>query len=97
MKCPKALWGNQGQTFRKRTNKISKDYPKLTQNEYQSKGYYLAVEVKGDTGQHWVAVLSVNGNNINMADPGSDGNVMWNTYNWNNTSQFVYFKVKGQH
>ena len=49
----------------------------------------------GDTGQHWVAVLSVNGNNINMADPGSDGNVMWNTYNWNNTSQFVYFKVKG--
>ena len=64
-------------------------------NEYQSKGYYLAVEVKGDTGQHWVAVLSVNGNNINMADPGSDGNVMWNTYNWNNTSQFVYFKVKG--
>lgn len=64
-------------------------------NEYQSKGYYLAVEVMGDTGQHWVAVLSVNGNNINMADPGSDGNVMWNTYNWNNTSQFVYFKVKG--
>ena len=64
-------------------------------NEYQSKGYYLAVEVKGYTGQHWVAVLSVNGNNINMADPGSDGNVMWNTYNWNNTSQFVYFKVKG--
>ena len=64
-------------------------------NEYQSKGYYLAVEVKGDTGQHWVAVLSVNGNNINMADPGSDGNIMWNTYNWNNTSQFVYFKVKG--
>lgn len=64
-------------------------------NEYQSKGYYLAVEVKGNTGQHWVAVLSVNGNNINMADPGSDGNVMWNTYNWNNTSQFVYFKVKG--
>lgn len=63
-------------------------------NEYQSKGYYLAVEVKGDTGQHWVAVMSINGSNINIVDPGSDATVMWNAYSWSNTSQFVYFRVK---
>ena len=63
-------------------------------NEYQSKSYYLAVEVKGDTGQHWVAVMSVNGSNINIVDPGSDATVMWNQYSWNNTSQFVYFRTK---
>lgn len=61
--------------------------------EYQDKGYYLAVEVKGDTGQHWVAVLNVD-NGITMADPASDGTSLWSTYNWRNTSQFVYFKVK---
>ena len=63
-------------------------------NEYQSKGYYLSVEVKGNTGQHWVAVMSINGSNINIVDPGSDATVMWNKYSWNNTSQFVYFRVK---
>ena len=63
-------------------------------NEYQSKSYYLAVEVKGDTGQHWVAVMSVNGSNINIVDPGSAATVMWNQYSWNNTSQFVYFRTK---
>jgi len=61
--------------------------------EYQDKGYYLAVEVKGDTGQHWVAVLNVD-NGITIADPASDGTSLWSTYNWRNTSQFVYFKVK---
>ena len=63
-------------------------------NKYQSQGYYLAVEVKGTTGQHWVAVMSVNGYTINMVDPGSDGTDMWSSYNWKNTSQFVYFKTK---
>lgn len=61
--------------------------------EYQDKGYYLAIEVKGDTGQHWVAVLNVD-NGITIADPASDGTSLWSTYNWRNTSQFVYFKVK---
>lgn len=63
-------------------------------NKYQSQGYYLAVEVKGTTGQHWVAVMSINGYTINMVDPGSDGTDMWSSYNWKNTSQFVYFKTK---
>lgn len=61
--------------------------------EYQDKGYYLAVEVKGDTGQHWVAVLNVD-NGVTIADPASDGTSLWSTYNWRNTSQFVYFEVK---
>lgn len=61
--------------------------------EYQDKGYYLAIEVKGNTGQHWVAVLNVD-NSITMADPGSDSISLWSTYNWENTSQFVYFKTK---
>ncbi len=61
--------------------------------EYQDKGYYISVEVKGKTGQHWVAVLNVD-NTITMADPASDGTSLWSTYNWENTSQFVYFKTK---
>lgn len=61
-------------------------------NKYQLKNYYLAVEVKGDTGQHWVAVIDTSGNRVTIADPGSSGTDLWNTYNWNNTSQFVYFK-----
>lgn len=60
-------------------------------NQYQSQGYYLTVEVKGSTGQHWVAVMSVVGNTINVVDPGSDGTDMWSIYNWKNTSQFNYF------
>ena len=60
-------------------------------NQYHSQGYYLTVEVKGNTGQHWVAVMSVVGNTINIVDPGSDGTDMWNLYNWKNTSQFNYF------
>ena len=36
-------------------------------NQYHSKNYYLAVEVMGYTGQHWVAVIDTN-----IAYPGSD-------------------------
>lgn len=61
--------------------------------EYQDKGYYISVEVKDKTGQHWVAVLNVD-NTITMVDPASDGTSLWSTYNWENTSQFVYFKTK---
>lgn len=41
----------------------------------------------------WIAVLNVD-NTITMADPGSDGTSLWSTYNWRNTSQFIYFKTK---
>ena len=54
---------------------------------------YVVAEVKGNTGQHWVAVDSVNGDTINMLDPGSNATNMWKQYNWNNTSTFAYFRV----
>ena len=61
-------------------------------NKYQSHNYYLAVEVMGNTGQHWVAVIDTIGNRVTMADPGSSATDLWSKYKWQNTSQFVYFK-----
>ena len=54
---------------------------------------YVVAEVKGNTGQHWVAIDSVNGNTINMMDPGSKATDMWKQYNWNNTSTLHYFRA----
>lgn len=56
-------------------------------------GYYVVAEVKGNTGQHWVAVDGINGNSIVMMDPGSQSTSMWQEYSWANTSQYAYFKV----
>ena len=56
-------------------------------------GVYVVAEVKGNTGQHWVAVDSVNGNTINMLDPSSSSTDMWGYYNWANTSTFAYYRV----
>lgn len=56
-------------------------------------GVYAVAEVKGDTGQHWVAIDSVTGDTIKMMDPGSSSSDMWSEYNWNNTSRIVYYKV----
>lgn len=56
-------------------------------------GVYAIAEVKGDTGQHWVAIESVSGDTINMLDPGSSNTDMWDTYAWYNTSRIVYYKV----
>ena len=64
--------------------------------KYYENGYYLAVEVAGatETSQHWVAVDNVNNNTIVMLDPGSYATDMWKQYDWNLTTQFVYFKAK---
>ncbi len=56
-------------------------------------GYYVVAEVKGNTGQHWVAIDSITGETINMFDPGSTSTNMWSQYNWKNTSRLAYFKV----
>lgn len=58
-----------------------------------NQGYYVVAEVKGNTGQHWVAIDGIDGNNIMMMDPGSQSTNMWQQYNWANTSQFAYFRV----
>ena len=56
-------------------------------------GVYAVCEVKGNTGQHWVAIDSVVNDRITMMDPGTNETDMWNTYGWNNTSKIVYYKV----
>ena len=56
-------------------------------------GYYAVCEVKGNTGQHWVAIDSVTGSTVNMMDPSTNSTDMWAQYNWQNTSRIVYFKV----
>lgn len=56
-------------------------------------GYYVVAEVKGNTGQHWVAVDGINGNTVLMMDPASQSTSMWQQYNWVNTSQYAYFRV----
>lgn len=62
-------------------------------NNLLNNGYYVVAEVKGNTGQHWVAIDSVSGTTINMMDPGSTATSMWDQYNWANTSTLAYFKV----
>ena len=56
-------------------------------------GVYVVAEVKGNTGQHWVAVTGVNGSTVQMIDPASDSTDMWQQYNWANTSTLAYYKV----
>ena len=61
--------------------------------ENLNKGYAIVVEVKGSTGQHWVAVNSINGSTVNMMDPASSATDMWKQYNPNNTSRIVCYKI----
>ncbi len=57
-----------------------------------AQGAYVVAEVKGNTGQHWVAIDSITANNqIVMMDPGSQSTDMWAQYPWTNTSQFAYY------
>ena len=65
----------------------------LTLGNLLNTGYYVVAEVKGHTGQHWVAVDSIQNGVINMMDPGTNATNMWKTYPSRNTSRFVYFKV----
>lgn len=63
--------------------------------KYYEQGYYLVAEVKGATenSQHWVAIDNVSNNKVLMLDPGSNAVDMWEQYDWNKTTQFVYFKA----
>ena len=54
---------------------------------------YAVAEVKGNTGQHWVAIDSINGDSIKMMDPASDATDLWSEYDWTNTSEVAYYKV----
>lgn len=70
-----------------REQKLNKIKELLNQNAY------VVAEVKGNTGQHWVAIDGVSGNSVIMMDPGSASTDMWTQYAWGNTSQLAYFKV----
>ena len=65
--------------------------------KYYERGYYISIEVKGATenNQHWVALDNISNNTIIMLDPSSNYTNMWDKYDWNRTSQFIYFKVNG--
>lgn len=69
---------------------------KLTEiKNYYNRGYYLATEVLGArvNSQHWVAVDNVTDTTVLMLDPSTEAKDMWQQYDWNNTTQFVYFKA----
>lgn len=63
--------------------------------KYYEMGYYISAEVYGATpnSQHWVAINNIDNNTITMYDPASSATSMWDKYDWNKTSQFVYFKI----
>lgn len=86
--APTFKWVNKisvaGYTKQQKLNKIV---------ELLNQGYYVVAEVKGVTGQHWVAIDAVHGSTIIMMDPGSSSTDMWSKYNWINTSTLSYFKV----
>lgn len=71
-----------------RAQKLTKIKEIVSQN-----GVYAVVEVKGNTGQHWVAIDSVTDSTINMMDPASESTDMWSQYNWANTSTIAYYRV----
>lgn len=71
----------------------SRDQKLKTLADLISQGYYVVAEVKGNTGQHWVAIDAIAGQTIIMMDPGSSSTDMWAQYDWRNTSTFAYFKA----
>lgn len=64
--------------------------------QYLNLGFHITIEVKGATpgNQHWVAILGVDGNNVNIVDPASDKTDLWSAYEWGKSSQFNYFKAE---
>ena len=76
-----------GMTKQEKYNEIKK---------YYENGYYLAIEVLGATkvSQHWVALDKVENNTIYMLDPDTYEIDMWKQYDYNKTTQFVYFRAR---
>ena len=87
--APNFIYGGQAQTL----TDLSKEEKLSKLKSLIDKGYYVIAEVKGKTGQHWVAVDNINGDKINMFDPGSSSTDMWGQYNWQNTSTYAFYYV----
>lgn len=58
-----------------------------------NQGYYVVAEVKGSTGEHWVAIDGIDGDKVLMMDPGSQSTDMWSQYIPSNTITLAYFQV----
>lgn len=72
---------------------LSKDDKlKIIKEKTSQSNTYCVVEVKGGQGQHWVAIDSVNGNNVKMLDPGSKATNLWKEYDYSRTSVIQCFK-----
>ena len=73
---------------------MSQEQKLNTIRNYQNQGYYMTAEVSTN-GQHWVAIDSVNGNTINIMDPGSNVTNLWGSgkYTPQSTKTLNIFKV----
>ena len=58
-----------------------------------NKNNFVVAEVKGNTGQHWVAIDGISNGSVVMMDPGSPATDLWAQYDWRNTSQFNYYTI----
>lgn len=58
-----------------------------------NKNNYVVAEVKGNSGEHWVAIDGISDGNIVMMDPGSPSVYLWEQYDWRNTTQFNYYTL----
>lgn len=72
---------------------FDREYKLNVLRELLNQGYYVVAEVKGNTGEHWVAIDTIQGSNIIMMDPGSTSTNLWQTYSWQNTSTYIYYRV----
>lgn len=66
---------------------------KKLQELLSNKNNYVVAEVKGNTGEHWVAIDGISNGSIVMMDPGSPSADLWAQYDWRNTSQFNYYTI----
>lgn len=72
---------------------MSREQKLQTISNILNEGKYPVCEVKGGHGQHWVAIDSVNGDTVNMMDPGSQSTDLWAQYPWSWTSRCIVYKV----
>lgn len=74
-------------------SRTTKEQKLNTIKQLLNEGAYVVAEVKGNTGQHWVAIDAVKENTVIMMDPGSTSTDMWAQYDWTNTSKLAYYKI----
>ena len=73
---------------------MSREQKLNTIRNYQSQGYFMAAEVS-TSGQHWVAIDTVNGNSIKVMDPATNITDLWGSgkYTPQSTKTLNLFKV----